>query len=64
MHLRILLKVHSKVQTDAKSGPLKREGKSELPCFAKETADGTRTNASEGALDSAWKSTLKVHFGV
>ena len=56
--------MHSKVQTDAKYGPLKREGKSELPCYAKETADGTRTNASEEALDSAWKSTLKVHFGV
>ena len=43
-HLKILLKVHIKVQTNAKAGPLNREGKGALfsaPCDVQESADRT-----------------------
>ena len=65
MHLRTLLKVHLMVQTDAKSGPLKHEGKGRLlraPCDAKESADGTRTNASASALDGILRVHLRIHL--
>lgn len=52
----MLLTVYLKMQTVAKSGPLKYEGKSALfsaPCDAQESANGTTRNALAGTIEGA-----------
>lgn len=66
-HLKILLKVHVKVQTNAKAGPLNLEGKGALfsaPYDAQKSADRTTINVFEVRLMVPLRVHLRMHLEV